>query len=68
MKSLVHRVIADERSARDMSIEEIDISTDRELLDRFGLEIPGLLIDGKKVAKYRVSEADLRRMLAARKE
>jgi glutaredoxin len=68
MKSLVHRVIADERSARDMSIEEIDISTDRELLDRFGLEIPVLLIDGKKVAKYRVSEADLRRMLAARKE
>ena len=33
------------------------------LLDRYGLEIPVLMIDGKKMAKYRVSEEELRRML-----
>lgn len=66
MKSLVHRVVAEQRNARDISIEEIDISTDRELLDRFGLEIPVLLIDGKKVAKYRVSEAELMQMMRRR--
>ena len=46
-----------------MTVDEIDISTDRELLDRYGLEIPVLLIDGKKVAKYRISEDELTRML-----
>ena len=49
-----------------IALDEIDISTDRELLDRYGLEIPVLLIDGKKVAKYRVSERELTQMLAGR--
>ena len=66
MKSLVHRVISGD-SRHDIAIDEIDISSDRELLDRYGVEIPVLLIDGKKVAKYRVSEEELRRMLEARK-
>lgn len=65
MKSLVHRVVA-ERTGGGIAIDEIDISGDRELLDRYGLEIPVLLIDGKKVAKYRVSEEELRGMLEAR--
>ena len=47
-------------------MDEIDISTDRELCDRYGLEIPVLLIDGKKVAKYRISEEELTRMVEAR--
>lgn len=67
MKALIHRVIAQRSSAGDVSVEEIDISTDRELLDRYGLEIPVLLIDGKKVAKYRVSEEDLMRMVSGRR-
>ena len=49
-----------------ISLDEIDISTDPELLDRYGLEIPVLMIDGKKVAKYRVSEEELTRMIDAR--
>ena len=65
MKSLVHRVLARHADPR-VTIEEIDISTDRELLDRYGLEIPVLTIDGKKVAKYRVSEHELMRMIDAR--
>jgi glutaredoxin len=49
-----------------IALEEIDISTDPALEARYGLEIPVLVIDGKKVAKYRVTEEELRRMIAAR--
>lgn len=49
-----------------ITLEEIDISTDAQLEQRYGLEIPVLFVAGKKVAKYRVSESDLRRMLSAR--
>ena len=67
MKSVIHRVMARQPNAQDVSVDEVDISDDRELLDRYGLDIPVLFIDGKKVAKYRVSEEELRRMLEARK-
>ncbi len=63
MKAVVSRVIANQS---DISLEEIDISTDRGLVDRYGLEIPVLLIDGGKAAKYRVSEEELRRMIRGR--
>ena len=61
MKAVVYRF-----AGESVTIEEIDISTDPDLEARYGLEIPVLLIDGKKVAKYRITEADLRRMLSAR--
>lgn len=64
MKAVVHRVID---SRADSPLDEIDISTDPSLLDRYGLEVPVLLIDGFKVAKYRVSEEELTRMLEARR-
>jgi hypothetical protein len=60
MKAIVHRVLDLDAHA---SIEEIDISHDPILLDRYGLEIPVLIINGTRVAKYRVSEAELRRMV-----
>ena len=66
MKSIVHRVIAKDGDEAGIEVDEIDISTDRELLDRYGLEIPVLMIDGKKVAKYRVSEQELTQMVKAR--
>lgn len=44
----------------------VDISADAELEQRYGLEIPVLVIDGKKVAKFRLSEEELTRILAAR--
>jgi hypothetical protein len=65
MKSLVRRVVS-QSSGGDIAIDEVDIAGDRDLLDRYGLEIPVLLIDGKKVAKYRVSEDELRKMLFVR--
>ena len=62
MKTVVQRVL---RRA-GIPLEEIDISSDPVLLDRYGLEIPVLVIDGKKVAKYRVTEAELTSMLDER--
>jgi glutaredoxin len=66
MKSLIHRVIATHANAHTITLDEIDISTDPALLDRYGLEIPVLMIDGKKVAKYRVTEEELILMLQGR--
>ena len=64
MKTTIERAV--ERSALDVRIEEIDISTDADLETRYGSEIPVLLVDGKKAAKYRISEFDLARLLRSR--
>ena len=64
MKAVVARVTR----TRPVSLDEIDISTDPALEAEYGLEIPVLLIDGKKVAKYRIDEESLSRMLTARSE
>ena len=64
MKAAVRRVAGSLTAS--ITIEEIDISTDPDLEARYGLEIPVLLVDGKKVAKYRVSDEDLTRLLRAR--
>jgi len=63
MKDVVRATIANQP---DMSLEEIDISTNGELLERYGLEIPVLMIDGRKAAKYRVTPAELKRMIEKR--
>jgi glutaredoxin len=49
-----------------LSLEEVDISTDPALEARYGLEIPVLLVDGRKAAKYRIAEGELRKLLAGR--
>jgi hypothetical protein len=64
MKAIVDRVVR--TSALPITVEEIDITTDADLEARYGLDIPVLLVDGRKVAKYRVTEAELTRALAAR--
>ena len=60
MKAVVTRVTA---GNPDTVIDEIDISTDPQLDDQYGLEIPVLMIDGRKVAKYRITERELARIL-----
>ena len=63
MKTVVQRVV---RSvAVPITIAEIDISSDSDLEARYGVEIPVLLVDGKKAAKYRVTEEELTRLLRA---
>ena len=64
MKAVVERVVRELETA--VAIDEVDISTDANLETRYGLEIPVLLIDGRKAAKYRVTEGELARMLRAR--
>ena len=49
-----------------LSLEDIDISTDPTLEAQYGVEIPVLLVDGKKAAKYRVTEDELLRILQGR--
>jgi glutaredoxin len=64
MKAVLERAA----SSRPITIEIVDISDDPELEARYGLEIPVLLVDGKKAAKYRVTEQELLRILSARLE
>ena len=66
MKIVVERVLRDTRTAA--RLEEIDIANDPALEARYGLEIPVLLVNGKKAAKFRVTEIELTRMLTARAE
>ena len=64
MKAVIARVVGEQ--AADITLEEVDISTDAELESRYGTEIPVLLVNGRKVAKYRVTEGELTRMLSTR--
>lgn len=49
-----------------VAIDEVDISTDPALEAQYGLEIPVLMVAGRKAAKYRVGEDELRKILAGR--
>lgn len=62
MKAVVQRVAR----TIPLSLQEIDISTDAALDAQYGLEIPVLLVEGKKAAKYRVAEDALVRILTSR--
>jgi hypothetical protein len=64
MKAVVHRVA--DACGEPLAIDEVDISTDAQLESQYGLEIPVLLLDGRKVAKYRIGEDELKRVLAGR--
>jgi glutaredoxin len=64
MKAAVYRAV--KTSPHPISIEEIDISSDPDLERRYGQEIPVLMVDGRKAAKYRVREEDVTRMIIAR--
>jgi hypothetical protein len=61
MKAVVTRV----SRTVPLALTEHDITGDPELEARYGLEIPVLIINGRKTAKYRVTEAELLRILAA---
>jgi glutaredoxin len=64
MKAVVERVVRSTRATAQ--IQEIDIANNPDLEERYGLEIPVLLVNGRKVAKYRISEKELTRMLISR--
>jgi thiol-disulfide isomerase/thioredoxin len=60
MMAVVNRVA----QSIPLAVEHIDISTDPSLVERFGPDIPVLMVNGKRAAKYRVTEKDLRRILS----
>jgi glutaredoxin len=64
MKATVQRAVR--LSPEPARIDEIDISTDADLEARYGVEIPVLLVDGRKAAKYRVTEEAVIKLLTAR--
>jgi hypothetical protein len=67
MKEVIARAVralpTPETGASVVNLTEIDVSRDADLERRYGLEIPVLMINGKKAAKYRVDEGALRRMI-----
>ncbi|HMD33991.1 MAG TPA: glutaredoxin family protein [Vicinamibacterales bacterium] len=65
MKIVVRRVVESARAP--IALEEIDITADPDLEARYGIDIPVLLVDGKKAAKYRIGEMELRRMVEGRR-
>ncbi len=62
MKALVDRIAR----TVPLTIAVVDISADAELEARYGVEVPVLVIDGVKAAKYRIEERELRKVLLAR--
>jgi glutaredoxin len=64
MKSVVVQVIRSQR--QPCTVEEVDVSTNADLEARYGMEVPVLVIDGRKVAKYRIEAAELARVLQSR--
>jgi hypothetical protein len=62
MKVVVRRVA----QTVPLTLDEIDISTDAELEAVYGLEIPVLMVEGRKAAKYRITEDELVRVMAGR--
>jgi glutaredoxin len=64
MKAIVAGVVRS--MSTPVTVEEIDISADPGLEARYGAEIPVLLVNGLKAAKYRVKEDELRRILMDR--
>ena len=64
MKAVVRRVM--QAAPMPIALEEFDISRDAKLEALYGIEIPVLLVDGIKAAKYRVSEAELDKIIEGR--
>jgi glutaredoxin len=61
MKEVVRRVSV----SVPLALDEIDISGDAELERLYGVDIPVLMVGGKKLAKYRIEESELLRVLAS---
>ena len=59
MKALVQKV----GQLIPLTLEDIDIYGDDELEARYGLEIPVLFVEGKRIANGRISENALVRVL-----
>ena len=62
MKTVVSAVVK-ELPGGTITVEHIDIASDPTLEGLYREEIPVLFVDGRKAAKYRITESELRRRL-----
>lgn len=51
----------------DVSYLRVDVDSDPDLVERFGEQVPVLLVNGRKAFKYRVGGRELRRRIRAEK-
>ena len=56
-------VLEDVRRDRPFELTTIDVDSASELVERYGGEVPVVLIDGRKAFKFRVDAAELRARL-----
>lgn len=62
MKGLVEQATR----GRDVRIAEVDVDQSEELARLYGEQVPVLMIDGRKIAKYRIRPDELQRALGPR--
>ena len=60
------RVLESVRSRAVFELHEVDIDTDSGLRSSYNNEVPVIVINGRKAFKYRVTELELLKKLAAR--
>jgi hypothetical protein len=65
MKAEIERAIGALPPGR-ARLSEVDISTDPALEAQYGLDIPVLLVGGRKAAKYRIGERELLKIVRGR--
>ena len=53
------------RAVEPFDLTVVDVDTDAQLKELYGLEVPVILVDGKKWAKFRFEEPALLRRLQA---
>jgi len=62
MKATVEATI----SGRDVILDEVNVDLDSDLVGRFGDQVPVLVLDGRRIAKYRIDAETLTRALESR--
>jgi glutaredoxin len=59
-------VLEDVRRERPFELTTVDVDTDPALVEAYGLEVPVILVNGRKAFKYRVDAQSLRARLDER--
>ena len=62
---VVEEQLARVEKQHPFELEIVDVDGDPALQELYGLEVPVVMLDGKKVAKYQLDEAMLIRRLGA---
>ena len=53
------------REARRARITHVDIDTDERLIERYGVRVPVIVVDGREVAEFEVAGGTVRRAVRA---